>query len=87
MGLPWAALLALASAKADEPPLYVEPVVLLDDRLVVAPGKGITAKTADGSSSITLRARVQLRDTYVHEKLDTNELNVRTLRVYVRVAG
>lgn len=69
---------------APEPPLALKPVSIIDERLVLAPGKGITAKTADGNFSLTVRARMQVRDTFVHERLDTNELGIKTLRLYVQ---
>ena len=82
---------AILSVIADEPsraepegPLAVQPLPLIDERLVLQPGKGLTAKTPDGNFSLTLRARAQVRDTFVHEKLDTNELALKTLRLFVQ---
>lgn len=69
--------LLLSSAITDEHAFF-------DQRLIVAPGRGITAKTADGSTSMTVRARTQVRDTFVHDKLDTNELGIRTFRFIVQ---
>ncbi len=62
--------------------LTAAPVAFLDERVVIDPGRGITVKTLDGSYSATVRARAQLRNTYVHELLDTNELNVSRLRFF-----
>src|SRR5262245_59288585 len=70
-------------APAAEPPLAVKPMVLADERLVVQPGRGITAKSSDGRFSLTVRARTQVRDTFVHEQNDTNEIAVKTLRLFV----
>ncbi len=58
---------------------------LFDDRLTVSPGKGLTVKSAEGDFAITLRARMQLRDTFIQEgAASTNELNLKTLRFYVQ---
>lgn len=52
--------------------------------VIAAPGKGITAKSADGNFAITLRARIQLRDTFTHTAGEnSNEAQVRTLRFVV----
>ena len=69
-----------ASVKADVPPA----ASFLDDRITVTPGKGVTAKTADGNFSITLRARAQVREIFAYDTTATNELNVKTLRFYVQ---
>ncbi|HVG58804.1 MAG TPA: porin [Hyalangium sp.] len=48
------------------------------------PGRGIVVKSADNRYSLGLRARIQLRDTFTHfGDSDTNEINVRTLRLVV----
>ena len=48
------------------------------------PGKGIVVKAADGRYSFGVRARIQLRSTYVHfGDSDTSETQVRTLRLSV----
>ncbi len=52
--------------------------------VTAAPGKGLLVKTADERFSIGLRARAQFRDTFIHSgDTDTNELQVRTLRLIV----
>ncbi|WP_437955557.1 porin [Sorangium sp. So ce119] len=50
--------------------------------VTAAPGKGFTVKTADGGFSSTIRARVQIRETFTHtDEDDTHEINVRTVRL------
>src|SRR4051812_19221864 len=79
-------VISQASVKADAPnPLPKGEgtslsVSFLDDRLIVTPGKGVTARTADGAFAITLRARAQVRETFSYDTTATNELNVKTLR-------
>ena len=52
--------------------------------VTAAPGRGIVVKTADEGFSLGLRARAQFRDTFSHSgDADTNELQVRTLRLVV----
>jgi hypothetical protein len=52
--------------------------------VTAAPGRGLLVKTADERFSLGLRARAQFRDTFVHSgDTDTNELQVRTLRLVV----
>jgi hypothetical protein len=52
--------------------------------VVVAPGKGLTVTAADNKFAITLRSRIQLRNTFVHDdQRNTNEAQVRTLRFWV----
>lgn len=46
------------------------------------PGRGIVVKSPDDRYSFGLRARLQLRETYVHfGNSDTSEINVRTIRL------
>ncbi|WP_224241260.1 porin [Hyalangium gracile] len=67
-----------ASAPASQAPANPPPTVTAE------PGKGIVVKTADGKYSFGVRARIQLRETYVHfGDSDTSEINVRTLRLSV----
>ena len=47
------------------------------------PGRGYTLSAADGRFSATLRARGQLRDTLTAATNLTNELNVKTIRLYL----
>lgn len=47
------------------------------------PGRGFTIATADDRFAATVRARVQLRDTLAAGTAWTNELNVRTARLYL----
>lgn len=73
----------ITASGADESP--VPTLKLFDDRLTASPGKGLTVKSSDGDFAITLRARVQLRDTFIQEAAaSTNELNLKTLRFYVQ---
>ncbi len=45
-------------------------------------GKGITIQDEAGRSSLTLRPRVQIRETFTHNEIsDANEVNVKTLRL------
>lgn len=51
-----------------------------------APGKGLTVKTADGSFAMTVRARLQMRETVASDQSAdepeaTSELNIRTVRL------
>ncbi len=76
------------SAVAAEPP-KVEPEAPI---VTVAAGRGLTVTSKDGKNSLTVRSRVQLRETFTHERRDggpgryenTNEIQVRTLRFYVQ---
>jgi hypothetical protein len=52
----------------------------LDERFVAAPGKGVTLRSLDDSYSLTLRPRIQVRDTFTHNPKDGNELAIKTLR-------
>lgn len=53
-----------------------------DVSVTAAAGKGFTVKTADGGFSSTIRARVQVRETFTHTADDdTHEINVRTVRL------
>lgn len=64
-----------------EPPPPPKPPADPPPTLTAEPGKGITVKAGD-RFSFGLRARVQLRDTFLHfDKSDTNELQVRTVRL------
>jgi phosphate-selective porin OprO and OprP len=48
------------------------------------PGRGIVVKTADNRYSFGVRARLQLRSTFVHfGDSDTSETNIRTLRLFL----
>lgn len=50
--------------------------------VTAAPGEGFTVKSDDGKFSSTIKARVQLRETYSHvNRTDTNEPQVRTVRL------
>lgn len=66
------------------PALELTPVQVVDERVIIAPGKGITVRSPDGRYQATMRARVHLRDTFTHDKLDTNELNVARLRFFLQ---
>ena len=47
-------------------------------------GKGLTVTAADGKFAVTLRPRIQLRNTLQHDDSDTtNEAQVRTLRLNI----
>lgn len=51
-------------------------------RVSAAPGRGLTVATGDDRFSLTIRPRVQLRDTFTYEeKRSTNEINVKTARL------
>lgn len=55
--------------------------------VAVAPGKGLTVTSADGLNSLTLRSRMQLRETYQYDAAtgeSTNEVQVKTLRLFVQ---
>ena len=70
------------SAAASEPPR--EPPVPASNVVVrAAPGKGFTVSTLDDRFSVTMRLRLQLRDTFTDGPTvpATNELNVKTLRL------
>jgi hypothetical protein len=46
------------------------------------PGKGITVTSANGNVSLTLRPRIQLRETFTYEDHQPdNEINVKTMRL------
>ncbi|HLL54745.1 MAG TPA: porin [Myxococcaceae bacterium] len=63
------------------PPAKDAPVAVT---LTAVPGKGLIATSEDGRLSVGLRARMQLRNTFTHsDDTDTNELQVRTLRLSV----
>ncbi|KFE67645.1 porin [Hyalangium minutum] len=52
--------------------------------ITAEPGKGVVVKAADGRYSFGIRARLQLRSTYVHfGDSDTSETQVRTIRLNV----
>jgi hypothetical protein len=67
---------------AVQPLVPLRPVAVIDERVVIDPGRGLTLRTLDGNYSATVRARAQIRDTYAHDTLDTNELNVARLRFF-----
>jgi phosphate-selective porin OprO/OprP len=72
----WLLVGALADARTAEKP-EAPPV-----EVTAAPGRGVTVRRTDGTSSLTLRARVQLRDTVaVQDGSATNEVTVRTVRL------
>lgn len=53
----------------------------------VAPGKGLTVTSADGNNSLTLRSRMQLRETFIHDaatRENLNEVQIKTLRLFVQ---
>lgn len=51
-------------------------------KVTAKPGKGFTVENADGSYSLTLKPRFQLRDTFTHDKkADVNEVTVKALRL------
>ncbi len=65
----------LGSAQAEETP-KPSPIITAE------PGRGILVKAPDDSYSFGLRARLQLRNTFLHNgPTDTNELQVRTVRL------
>lgn len=53
--------------------------------LDAAPGRGVTVTAPDEEFALTLRARIQLRDTLLLQDDDElNEINVRTARLFVQ---
>ncbi len=97
LGLAWVCLANRASAEppdttasavATEPPTSEPQAPVVG----VAAGRGLTITSKDGKNALTLRSRVQLRETFTHEKRsehpgrdeNTNEVQVRTLRLYVQ---
>lgn len=81
LSLTFALLGAAAPAAAQE--AEQKTYELLHLRFGAAPGRGATVETKDGKFSLNLRPRIQIRDTFIHdEKSDTNELNVKTLRLW-----
>jgi hypothetical protein len=50
----------------------------------IAPGRGFTVQTPDGSSAMTVRARLQMRDTVSIASETTNELAVKTVRLHIQ---
>jgi hypothetical protein len=78
-----------APPAAVEAPIVVPPPAPVEKKpsaptVTAQAGKGITATSADNKFAITLRARIQLRNTFQHdEKANTNEAQVRTLRFIV----
>lgn len=53
--------------------------------VTAAPGKGLTVTTPDKKFSLTLRTRMQLRETFAHvEGESTNEVQVKTLRFFAQ---
>jgi hypothetical protein len=76
-----------AEAPASAPPApAVEPKQDEAPKITVVPGKGATFTSADDRLSVTFRSRIQLRETFSHqvkargEDVNTNEINVKTLR-------
>lgn len=59
------------------------PAVLKGAAITGGPGRGFTIATADERFAATVRARVQLRDTLTASTELTNELTVRTARLYL----
>jgi hypothetical protein len=57
-------------------------------KITAAPGKGVTFTSADERFSVNFKSRVQIRETVQHqvkdpgEDVNTNEINVKTLRLY-----
>ena len=48
------------------------------------PGSGFTVTSGDGKHSVTLRPRIQLRETFTYEDdAPSNEINVKTLRLSI----
>lgn len=79
-------------APASLGPQPVPDTVPDNPKILIAPGKGLTVTSADEKNSMTIRSRVQLRETFTHEKHsenspnqfeNTNEVQVRTLRLVV----
>lgn len=74
LALVMGAAVAAPHARAETPP---EP-----PKVTTKSGKGITVTAADGRNEVSLRARVQLRDTVtVDDGEPTNEAGVKTLRL------
>ena len=49
------------------------------------PGSGFTITSSDGQYSVTLRPRIQLRETFTYEHDEpSNEINVKTLRLSIQ---
>lgn len=56
-----------------------------DARVGVESGRGVTFTAADGSASMNLRGRIQLRDTLRSDaEGESNELHVRTVRLHLQ---
>ena len=79
---------SLATAAPPAPPVTPAPPAAPDpapnpDRAITAKaGKGFTVTSANGKYSLTLRPRIQLRETFTYEDPDpSNEINVKTMRL------
>jgi len=71
-----------AQPKDDEIKLELKLETLNGYRVEASPGKGFTIVAPEDRFAATVRARLQLRDTYLMQgDKDTNELNVRTVRL------
>ncbi|QRN98708.1 porin [Archangium violaceum] len=69
---------APAPAPAPAAPANSPPIITAE------PGRGILVRSPDDRYSLGLRARIQLRETFLHVgNSDTNEINVKTLRLVV----
>jgi hypothetical protein len=81
----------LAPAPLPAPVVVIAPVVEVKEEKVdkkdappkvsLTPGKGFTIASDDGRFSVTIRSRIQLRETLTHNAdKNTNETNVKTMR-------
>jgi hypothetical protein len=79
------AIPSLATAAPPAPPVTPAPPATPNpDRAEVTAkaGKGFTVTSANGKYSLTLRPRIQLRETFTYEDPDpSNEINVKTMRL------
>lgn len=75
------------AALESRPPVAVAapPETSRGVQLFGAPGKGLTLSMPDGRFSMTIKPRAQIRDTVTAQgdKATTNELNVKTLRLWI----
>lgn len=70
-----------APAPVTAPPPVAEPTPASGPSLSIAPGRGITIRSADKNNELSLRSRIQLRTTLnKDDQRTTNETQVRTLR-------
>ena len=87
----WALLFGLlgilflaAKAYGQSPPLPpAQSAPLTGIVFAGGPGQGLTVSTTDDRFAMTVRARAQVRDTLLATPDLTNEINVKTLRLYV----